>query len=257
MLAGGGNGPRALEPGTCRSKAAKRRICEVHLLYGNGNDSTMNDEQTSGTPCADTSDRAATRTMSRPIQIGFQIRLMVKVGLLLAAGVLLTALVFWVFAVRLEAHTYVEALQDINEFRLALLYVTILSALGQVALVGALIAVVALLASHKIAGPLIRFGRCLDMLADGDLRQKVGFRRGDQDQSLPQAFHALSQRLRGRVSAAEGAASNLRELHVKLSRRADAGSITDEEAALFLDEMREQAEKLRAAGSFEGEAHES
>lgn len=186
---------------------------------------------------------------SPPIALGFALRLVLKVGLLLVGGVMLLSAVFWALTAQMEANSYNEALQNIDETRLALVRVTVLSALGQVVVMGGVIAAVALLASHKIAGPLIRFERQVRDLAEGNFRQRIQFRKGDQNQSLTGAFDALSGRLRQRVTAARAAEGNLREVMEELAEDPGTGAMAGERAVQVAERMRREAEALRKAGS--------
>lgn len=186
---------------------------------------------------------------ARPIEWGFRVRLMVKVGATLAIGALAPTCIFWALTADLVAHTYGDALADLSEFKLALARLALLSAGLQTALVGLLVIAVALLASHKISGPSIRFKRSIRQLAEGDFRQTVVFRHGDQDRSLPQAFHRLLERLRGRVDSANEVAGEMRAMKEALRQRDPTEALAAAEIAELVRRLRDQAGRLRAAGT--------
>lgn len=184
------------------------------------------------------------------IEFGFLLRLIMKVGFVLGCGVLVPAGVFWLITAHLEANTYMEVLYNINRFQLSLLQVTVLSAAGQVLLAGVLIAVIALLASHKIAGPLIRFERYVHALGEGNLRQKVTFRKGDQNISLPDTFNKLCERLRKRIKTAQNVRATLEEIRQDIGK-VHTHTFSKVNMKEILNQIDEQALKLRQAGSFE------
>jgi HAMP domain-containing protein len=190
------------------------------------------------------------RTKTAFIAVVFQIRLAMKVGLVVVLSMSLAALMFYFLTPRQVAGSYLEGFWGLNEVRLALLRITIFSGAAQLALSGLLISGVALFASHKIAGPLIRLARCLRRLAEGNIHQTISFRKGDQDQPLASAFNDLCRRWRQRVSAADEAAAELGDLRENLRMHANAGSFSPEEMDKVAGRIRAQAEKLKSAGTF-------
>jgi HAMP domain-containing protein len=75
-----------------------------------------------------------------------------------------------------------------------------LVALGLVATLSAAVAITALLASFRIAGPLFRLERSFESLAAGDLGLRIRFRPRDQGEGLADTFNRLSAALRDRRS---------------------------------------------------------
>ncbi len=193
----------------------------------------------------------------RPIEFRFQAGLMLRVVVLLLVGALVPAIVFWFRTADLSAATYAEALRDVSALRMALVRVTVLSMAGQLFFAGLLMAGVALLASHKIAGPLVRVERCVRGVGEGNLRQSISFRQGDQDKSLPVAFRALCARLSARVTAAEGVAEDLRALRDELKGHSSAEELPPPERAGIADRIRVQVERLERAAAFEGDGNDS
>lgn len=185
-----------------------------------------------------------------PVALGFELSLVLKVALLLAVGVLIPATTFWLVTTRFEAADYAEIIENIGALELILLRVTVLSAVGQFVLVGVLIAGVALFASHRIAGPLIRFERCVREVGEGDFSQRISFRDGDQNRALPQALDVLCRRLRQRVSKAEGVAKNLKSLCENLDEISGGAGPSDKRSARLIKGILQQASDLRAAGTF-------
>ncbi|MBI5095234.1 MAG: methyl-accepting chemotaxis protein [Candidatus Hydrogenedentes bacterium] len=134
-----------------------------------------------------------------------------------------------------------------------LIWVCVFSGAGQLLLVGILVSGVALYASHRIAGPLIRLEHGLRGLAQGDLTAKLQFRRGDQDRSLPGAFDALREDVSQRVATARDTARDLRQLVDDAKTR----SWTTAEAEPLLRRIQEDAKRLRQAAALAGDADAS
>jgi methyl-accepting chemotaxis protein len=63
-----------------------------------------------------------------------------------------------------------------------------------------IVAVVAVLLSHKIAGPVYRFSRAARSVSEGDLTQKVFFRRGDEFDDLRDDFNRMVEGVRAKVT---------------------------------------------------------
>ena len=63
------------------------------------------------------------------------------------------------------------------------------------------VAIISLLVSHRIAGPIYRFGKSFESVASGDLTHRVILRRTDELQETAKSFNAmietLQQKLKG------------------------------------------------------------
>jgi hypothetical protein len=110
----------------------------------------------------------------------------------------------------------------------------ILSALIQVALTGALVGGLALLASHKVAGPMVRLVGALRGIVQGRLPDPVAFRRGDQVGKVEDEFNEVSRLIRVRHESAQ----------TRLRRELDAPGGAERRAAAR--DLRERADELAA-----------
>lgn len=77
---------------------------------------------------------------------------------------------------------------------------------------------VTLFVSHKIAGPIYRLEKDIEVIADGDLTFRVKFRKGDQLKELSEEINAMSEALSGKVLRIQ---SDLRHI---LSMASDRGA---------------------------------
>ncbi len=124
----------------------------------------------------------------------FRFHYAIRLGLTLAAGAAVSTLT--VYAVlSADLGDYAEGVTTISSVRSMVLAAAALSGLIQLVLTGILVAALALFASHKIAGPMVRLARLLRAVADGRLPDRVQFRSGDQTGRLAAHFNRIGERL--------------------------------------------------------------
>jgi methyl-accepting chemotaxis protein len=85
-----------------------------------------------------------------------------------------------------------------------------------------LAAVASIFASHSIAGPIYRFEKVLQGLAQGDLSQKVGLRHTDEFRHLADAFNEMITQMRTNISADADMIKQLTELVDRLNSQGNA-----------------------------------
>lgn len=124
-----------------------------------------------------------------------------------------------------------------------LLHKTLSALLAKLFIYGIIVAAVSLFVTHRIAGPLYRLARSMDMVAAGDLTRRIHLRRSDELQETAAAFNAMLDSVQRRVRAGrEGghaAAEELRKLsqeirgtHAELADRLEIlrGKYTSDES---------------------------
>lgn len=85
--------------------------------------------------------------------------------------------------------TYVEGLSALSQLQMRLPRILLITAFTQTIILCGIVLLLALLWSHGIAGPLVRFKRCLRETARGNiLKEPVVFRKTDQLHALAQAL---------------------------------------------------------------------
>jgi methyl-accepting chemotaxis protein len=100
-------------------------------------------------------------------------------------------------------------------------------------ILGLIVWIVTLLASHKIAGPMYRFERDLHGIATGNLQKKIGIRDGDQFAGMVLSLNAMVDSFNGKLGRLNG----------KLERLEASAKELDSPQAL-LDEIRECRQTL-------------
>ncbi|MFH0839156.1 MAG: methyl-accepting chemotaxis protein [Candidatus Omnitrophota bacterium] len=134
------------------------------------------------------------------IDKNFQTKFILKFCALVALGGLFTIGILYLFAMRSTTVSIINSrvvVRTTADFMLPLLIQTVLIVMVIVSLATIW---VALLASHKVAGPLYRFKKVLESLKEGDF-SGGGFkiRRLDQLQSLADELNTMIEKLREKI----------------------------------------------------------
>ena len=125
------------------------------------------------------------------------------------------------------------------DFLLPLLAQTVLVVM---IMVGVASIAVTLFISHKIAGPLYRFRKVIEAIAEGDFSSDFRIRKKDQLQDLAAAMNGMMQKTRGELKSLESDASRLKDAMGRISE-ADVA----EEKRSALKDIRKAAEELERA----------
>ncbi len=103
----------------------------------------------------------------------------------------------------------------------------------------AMILLISLYISHRFAGPIYRFEKSADIVAEGDLTHRVSLRTGDELKELQDKFNAMLAALQSLVlkdrSLARGLSERLAAAIQRLPRTAEAQAVREELASLEKD----------------------
>ena len=188
-------------------------------------------------------------TSARAVSAGFQCRYFLRLAAAVACGAIVAgAIVYALLASDLGG--YAESVTVLAGVRQSVLAAAVLSGLIQLVVTGTLAVVLALLASHKIAGPAARLLGCLRSVSQGRLPGAVHFRQGDQVGRLEDCFNDVSRALTGRHERLVRKLDDVRAAEDDLRRA--SGSPEDQQAAGR--RLRERADELaRLLASAAGE----
>lgn len=89
----------------------------------------------------------------------------------------------------------------------SVIYTTLISTL----VIGLIVIMVTLLASHKIAGPMFRFEQDIDKIAAGDLKSRIDIRKEDQFQAIATSLNNMIDSLNTKFSDIKKDANALAE----------------------------------------------
>ncbi|MFW6108199.1 MAG: hypothetical protein ACOC8D_00145 [bacterium] len=190
---------------------------------------------------------------AQAVDLGFQCGYLLRLGAALVVGALAAgALAYALLASDLGG--YAESMSVVNGVRRWVAGAAIVSGLIQIAATGAVVALLALHASHRIAGPATRLVNLLGAVKGGRLPGSVHFRRGDQVGRLAGQFNGVGaqlvrrhERLMRRLEAVRAAADAVRQ----------AAPEEREAAAAEVQRQARELAELLAAAAGEQEGHAS
>jgi methyl-accepting chemotaxis protein len=138
-----------------------------------------------------------TTRSSRLLERAFKIRFGLKLCLFTLLGGVAVVLFLYFSLARSLGGSYVEAIYTIYELKIRILPLIFASfySILILGLVTAAIAVISVLFSHRIAGPMYRMEKNLDAIASGDLTVNTRFRGRDQLSTLADELNALVRSL--------------------------------------------------------------
>lgn len=126
----------------------------------------------------------------------YQIRFLLRLSLLVAAGTVFLFLVLYTLFSRNLSGDYPSVFYALRHFAEFLFPIIAISVLACVLLLCGGTAVLCVYALNKVAGPLYRMERALEGYIDGEPVKPVFFRQGDQVHPLAQDFNRFVGRLR-------------------------------------------------------------
>jgi hypothetical protein len=176
------------------------------------------------------------------VSAGFRCGYIVKFAVAVACGSLAAGLVACALLAS-ELGTYAQNMTIISGARAWVVGAAAVSALVQIALTGVLVTVLALLASHKVAGPTVRVARALRGVAQGRLPGPVRFRHGDQVGKLESHFNEVSRVLCERHERVERALDRVQSAERDLCRVLGEPAAPEEQRAAART-LRERASEL-------------
>jgi len=176
------------------------------------------------------------------IEKGFQARFIVRFCILIILGGLLTTAIVYFLAAKSNTVAFINSrvvVRSTADFMLPLLLQTVLVV---VIIIGLVTIVLALFASHKIAGPMYRLKKVTESLAKGDFSSNFRIRKLDQFQELADAFTSMIAQLRKELSdlkkdsaAVSGKLDNFSEQDIVEKKRADLAELKKISAQLKQD----------------------
>jgi methyl-accepting chemotaxis protein len=96
--------------------------------------------------------------------------------------------------------SFVDSRLVIQDTPLVILPSVVLTTVISILVVGIIAAIVMLLVSHKIAGPMFRFEKDIERITGGDLKSHINLRKGDQFQEMVKTLNTMIDSLNSKVS---------------------------------------------------------
>jgi methyl-accepting chemotaxis protein len=152
--------------------------------------------------------------INRKFQAGF----ILKFVLVLILGAILSVVVSMLTTQTTLTSSFEGSKLVIEKTSLAILPSVILTNVITTLVVGAVVIIITLLVSHKIAGPMFRFEKDLEEISQGNLQKQIHIRNGDQFGSVARNLNQMVEKLNEKLCevrreleriADEAAAQNL------------------------------------------------
>ena len=134
------------------------------------------------------------------IEKGFQMRFILKFCGLVVLGCLLFGVIVYFFSTRTVTTSFENSRLTIKTTADFILPILIYGAIIVATLISIVCAVMLLLISHKIAGPLYRLQRYAKAIGSGDIPIDFHVRKKDEVQSVAREFNEMLQNLRSGIS---------------------------------------------------------
>lgn len=145
------------------------------------------------------------------IDKAFQAKFILKFCFLVLLGGILTAAVLYFFTMRSATISIVDSRVAVRSTLDFLLPVLIQTLLVVMVLMSLATVFVTLFVSHKIAGPLYRFRKELELLGEGNFSSNFGIRSTDQLKELSSALNDMITKTRSQIKTLKDDYSCLRE----------------------------------------------
>jgi methyl-accepting chemotaxis protein len=154
-----------------------------------------------------------TRYKRRKIYIkkDFQTRFIARfILVLIAGGVISVCLTLFTTQGSLTS-SFVNSRLVIQTTSLAILPSVIYTFLITLLVVGIIVTLITLVVSHKIAGPMYRFEADIKRITNGDLKNRIHIRKGDQFQEMATILNTMVEKLNSDISGIRTTAALLEE----------------------------------------------
>lgn len=157
--------------------------------------------------------------MKKLVETTFKLNFGLRLCLLTAAGMLAVTLFLYFATSKDLGDSYGRAIYLINDLRIRIfpLFFASFYSIFILVVVTAAIAAISVLYSHKIAGPLFRIERNLDLIGSGDLTVNTRFRKTDQLFVLADELNAMVRSLNHTVRASGDALEKVKRCEERLS----------------------------------------
>ncbi len=109
--------------------------------------------------------------------------------------------------------------------------------LGKLAVLLVIVFIIAIFVSHKFAGPIFKFERSCDMVAEGDLTYRVHLRSGDELIELQDKFNGMVSEIQKKVSVDKESAKIVGEKLSAISERLSQKNVSPSELSEILGQI--------------------
>ncbi len=189
--------------------------------------------------------------MKNLVEKTFKLNFGLRLCLLTAAGMLAVTLFLYYATATDLGESYGHAIYLINDLKVRIfpLFFASFYTIFILVVVTAAIAAISVLYSHKIAGPLFRVERNLDLIGDGDLTVNTRFRRTDQLFVLADELNGMVRSLNHTVRSAGDALDRVKRCEDLLAALLEDDGCPEETLREAVYSLKKAIEELKGVSS--------
>lgn len=146
------------------------------------------------------------------IKKDFQIRFIIKFCLIVLAGVILSTALLFFFSQGTLTSSFDDSRLVIRKTGIAILPAVIYTNLITLGVVSLIVIFVTLYISHKIAGPMFRFEKEIQIIAQGNLSSMIVLRKKDQVKEMADSLNQMTKSLNKKISEIHREVNNLESI---------------------------------------------
>lgn len=185
------------------------------------------------------------------VKRAFKLKFGLKICILTIAGMSAATFFIYLMTARSLGDSYGSAIYAIYDLKIRifpLLFASFYS-IFILALITGAIALISLFFTHKIAGPIFRIERNLEVISGGNLTVNTKFRGNDQLEALADDINSMARSLNHKVRSSRDALAEIERCEERLYALIKDSSSDDGEIARALSELKTGLEGLKKAAS--------
>lgn len=110
---------------------------------------------------------------------------------------------------------------------------------------GAVVVIITLILTHRVAGPFYRFEKTLDEMVEGDISSKIVLRQKDEGKELAQKINAFNYLLGDKLSLIENFNSNIAVSSLQLKKQLKESSLDAQKYMPLLNEVLDSQKNIQ------------
>lgn len=179
----------------------------------------------------------------------FKLKFGLKLCILTIAGMSAATFFIYLMTARSLGDSYGRAIYAIYDLKIRIFPLIFASfySIFILALITGAIALISLFFTHKIAGPIFRIERNLDVISGGNLTVNTKFRGNDQLEALADDINAMVRSLNHRVRSSRDALSEIERCEERLYALLKDDSSSEEDIAGALKALKTGMEAFKKA----------
>ncbi len=183
------------------------------------------------------------------IKKDFQGKMILAIFIAVLGGCLLFVLLFGLFSADTMTISYSNNSLQMGQTPVMLLKKAIAANWFFLVIGGTLLVILAMIGTHRIAGPLFRFEKVLDAMGKGNLSDVIHLRSKDEGKDLAQKINVFNKMLSGKFGEITKHSSAINDLLNQLQAN-EIGKLSTEEIESICAAINKNNNKIRETAEF-------